>query len=209
MAPKPICFGSSDKWTRSRARVRARARARRCPRARAGTVRSEAARPSGCRMPFQPQNTQNPLEQAAFLQSRCPNARGRADLPLRLPCQQAGPPGVLEASALRTCVHRAPLASRCPEPLGARCPASFTEPPTGRSTVRSSTSFPESPRSPCPRHSPSPGMGRDTRIQSAAAARMGSGHAVQARSVSPNDPGTPRPDPVRAFFRPRAPLLVS
>jgi hypothetical protein len=129
------------------------------------------AGPAGCR--FRLKIPRTPSDEPPSSNPVAANARRRVDLPLRLPCPQAGPPADLKTGALKTCGR---LARSPPGALNALArgvpPRSRSRPRAGR-LVRSSTSRPESPRSPRPRPSGSRGMGRDESLRSAASRGMG------------------------------------
>jgi hypothetical protein len=184
-----------------------------------------------------PQNAPNALGRAAFHQSRC-RERPRSSRPARPPSMSASRaacrPQNRRPEDLRT---PRPLASRRPELLGARRPASFTEPPTGRSTRTLLDVSPGVASVPTPspfgvarngsgRVAPVRGLapngsGRVAQVRRVApnglgrgapvrgAARNGSGRAVQARPLSPNAPVRLVPTSSGHFLRPRAPLPVS
>jgi hypothetical protein len=147
------------------------------------------ARGGSGRRPSPPQNTPNALGQAALLESRCPE-RPRSSRLARPPSMSASrgtcrPQNRRPADLWTPC----PLASRRPERLGARRPASFTESPMGRSTctlldaslgVASATVPPPSAlpgrgRDRLPRSAALPGLGRDRLPRSAPLPRMAQG----------------------------------
>jgi hypothetical protein len=174
---------------------------------------SSFARSGSGRRPFPPQNARNALGRAALLGSHCPE-RPRSSRPAPPPSMSASRaacrPQNRRAEDLRT---PRSLASRRAETLGARRPALFSEPPTGRSTrtlldvspgVASVVASPPFgvARNGLARAAPVRGVARNGLARAApvrGAARNGLGRRTLTRSIARN--GLGRVAPVRGAAR--------